>query len=56
MRMDFSLRSFGAIAAGILIFLVGLVIFYLIKSVNAGYSAAGAFSFIITYFLLFRKL
>jgi hypothetical protein len=52
MRVDFSLRSFGAIAAGILIFLVGLVIFYLIKSVNAGYSAAGAISFIITYFLI----
>lgn len=51
-RMDFSLRSFGPIAAGILIFLVGLVIFYLVKSVNAGYSAAGAISFIITYFLI----
>jgi hypothetical protein len=52
MRMDFSLRSFGPIAAGILIFLFGLVIFYLIKSVNAGYSAAGSISFIVTYFLI----
>jgi hypothetical protein len=52
MKMDFSLKSFGPIAAGIVIILVGLMIFYLIKSVNAGYPAAGAISFIITYFLI----
>ncbi len=52
LKMGFSIRSFGAIAAGILIFVMGLVIFYLVKSVGSGNTAAGSFALIITYFLI----
>jgi hypothetical protein len=51
-KMDFSIRSFGPIAAGILIFLMGLVIFYLVRSVGAGNSAAGSIALLTTYFLI----
>ncbi len=51
-KMGFSISSFGPIAAAIIVFLMGLVIFYLIRSVGAGFGAAGALSFIITYFLI----
>jgi len=51
-RFGFSIKSFGSIAAAILIFLVGLVIFYLIKSVGAGSTASGSLAFIIAYLLV----
>jgi len=52
MKMGFSIGSFGPIAAAIVIFLMGLVIFYLIRSVGAGFGPAGSLAFIITYFLI----
>jgi hypothetical protein len=51
-KMDFSIRSFGPIAAAILILLMGLVIFYLVKSVGSGNAAAGSVALITTYFLI----
>jgi hypothetical protein len=51
-RIGFSIRSFGPIAAGILIFVVGLVIFYLIKTIGAGSTSAGSMAFIVSYFLM----
>jgi hypothetical protein len=51
-RLGFSIKSFGPIAAGILIFLVGMVFFYLIKSVGAGSGSSGSFALIITYVLI----
>jgi len=52
MRMGFSIRSFGPVAAGILIFIVGLVIFYLIKTLGTGNTAAGSLAFVVTYFMM----
>ena len=51
-QVGFSIKSFGPFAAGILLFLFGLVIFYLVKSVGAGSGASGSFAFVITYFLV----
>ena len=51
-RIGFNLQSFGPIAAAIIIFLVGLVIFHLVKSFGAGIGPAGSISLILTYFLL----
>jgi hypothetical protein len=55
-RVGFSIKSFGPFAAGILIFLVGLVIFYLVKSFGAGTVSSGSFAFAITYFLVRASL
>jgi len=46
-RVGFSIKSFGPFAAGILIFLVGLVVFYLVKSFGAGTVSSGSFAFVI---------
>ena len=51
-RVGFSIKSFGPMAAGILILLVGMVLFYLIKAIGAGNTGAGSFAFVITYFLI----
>ena len=51
-KAGFSIKSFGSIAAGILILVVGMVIFYLIKAIGAGNTGAGSFAFVITYFLV----
>jgi len=51
-KAGFSIKSFGPIAAGILILVVGMVIFYLIKAIGAGNTGAGSFAFVITYFLI----
>ena len=50
--IGFSVQSFGPIAAAIIVLLVGLVLFYLVKSFGAGIQAAGSISLILTYFLL----
>ena len=55
-RLGFSIRSFGPIAAGILLFLVGMVIFYLVKSVGAGGISSGSIAFVVTYFLIMAAL
>jgi hypothetical protein len=39
-------------AAGILLLVFGMVLFYLIKALGAGGIGAGSFAFVITYFLL----
>ena len=51
-KTGFSVKSFGPIAAGILILVVGMVLFYLIKAIGAGNTGAGSFAFVITYFLI----
>ena len=51
-KTGFSVKSFGQIAAGILILMVGMVLFYLIKAIGAGNTGAGSFAFVITYFLI----
>jgi len=51
-RIGFNLQSFGPIAAAIIIFLVGSVIFHLVKSFGTGIGPAGSISLILTYFLL----
>lgn len=51
-RLGFSIKSFGPIAAGILLFLVGVVVFYLVKSVGVGGMSSGSIAFMITYFLI----
>jgi hypothetical protein len=51
-RLEFSIRFLGPIAAGILIFLAGIIIFYLVKSVGAGSGASGSIAFVITYVLI----
>jgi hypothetical protein len=51
-KVGFSIKSFGPFAAGILILLVGMVIFYLIKAIGAGNTGAGSFAFAISYFLI----
>jgi hypothetical protein len=51
-RVGFSIKSFGPIAAGMLILVVGMVIFYLVKAIGAGNTGAGSFAFAITYFLI----
>jgi hypothetical protein len=50
--IGFSVQSFGPIAAAIIVLLVGLVLFYLVKSFGAGIQAAASISLILTYFLL----
>ena len=50
--LGFSLRSFGPVAAGILIGTVGLVLFLLIKHAGAGTATAGSFAIILVYFIL----
>lgn len=52
MKIGFSIRSFGPLAAGIFVFIVGLVIFYLIKTLGAGNTAAGSLAFVLSYFLM----
>jgi len=51
-RVGFSIKSFGPIAAGIFIRVVGMVMFSLIKAVGVGNTGAGSFAFVITYFLV----
>ena len=51
-RIGFSVQSFGPIAAAILIFLVGLVVFYVAKTFGSGSVAAGSIALVITYFLV----
>lgn len=51
-RLGFSIRFLGPIAAGILIFLVGIIIFYLVKSVGAGSTSSGSIAFVFTYFFV----
>ncbi len=50
--LGFSLRSFGPIAAGILIGTVGLTVFLLIKHAGAGTTTSGSLALIIVYFVL----
>ena len=51
-RLGFSLRSFGPLAAGVLIGVVGFVIFLLIKHAGTGTATAGSLALIVTYFAL----
>ena len=51
-RIGFSVQSFGPIAAAILIFLVGLVVFYIARAFGSGSVAAGSIALVITYFLV----
>jgi uncharacterized membrane protein YjfL (UPF0719 family) len=51
-KTGLSIKSFGSMAAGILLLVFGMVLFYLIKAVGAGNVGAGSFAFVITYFLL----
>lgn len=50
--LGFSLQSFGPLAAGVVIFLVGLAIFHLIRNLGMGRSGAGSLAFLATYFLI----
>ena len=50
--LGFSLQSFGPLAAGVIIFLVGLAVFYLIRNLGMGRSGAGSLAFLVTYFLI----
>jgi len=51
-KTGLSIKSFGSMAAGILLLIFGMVLFYLIKSIGAGNVGAGSFAFVITYFLV----
>ena len=50
--LGFSLKSFGPLAAGVIIFLVGLAVFHLIRGLGLGLSGAGSLAFLVTYFLI----
>ncbi len=50
--LDFSLKSFGPLAAGVIIFLVGLAVFHLIRGLGLGLSGASSLAFLVTYFLI----
>jgi len=50
--IGFNLRSFGPIAAGILIFLVGIMIFIGLKKTGIASISAAASAFLITYFII----
>ena len=51
-KMGFSIRSFGPIAATILIFLVALIVFSLVKTAGSSRITSGAIAMIVTYFLM----
>ena len=50
--IGFSLKSFGPIAAGIIILMVSLVIYNLMRQVGAGHASGGSISLIVTYFTM----
>jgi len=50
--IGFNLRSFGPIAAGIIIFLVGILIFLGLKKAGIASISAAASAFLITYFII----
>lgn len=51
-KLGFSLKSFGPLAAGLVIFLVGLAVFNLIRGLGLGRTGAGSLAFLVTYFLV----
>ncbi len=48
--LGFTLRSFGPIAAMIILLVFGLVIYSLMRHVGAGHAACGSLAFIVTFF------
>ncbi|MDH5649992.1 MAG: hypothetical protein OEY67_10095 [Gammaproteobacteria bacterium] len=50
--IGFSIKSFGPIAAGIIILVVSLVMYNLMRQVGAGHMAGGSISLIVTYFTM----
>ena len=50
--LGFSLKSFGPIAAGLIILIVALVLYNMMRHVGAGHTAAGATALIVTYFTM----
>jgi len=48
----FRLANFGPVAVGIIVILVGMLIFSLIKQIGGNTASSGIISFIITYFLI----
>jgi len=49
--IGFSIRSLGPVAAGILIFVVGFIIYCMFKVLGVGSTTAGSVTFILVYFL-----
>jgi transposase len=49
-KLGFSLKSFGPIAAGIIILMTALVIYSLMRQVGAGHVSCSATALIVTYF------
>lgn len=48
--LGFSMRSFGPIAAGLIIFMVALVMYNMMRHAGAGHAACSATALIVTYF------
>ena len=51
-NLGFNIKTFGPVAAWILIFLISTILFKSIKHVRAGNIASGSIAFVITYFIM----
>jgi hypothetical protein len=47
--LGFSIRSFGPIAAGLIVFIVGLTLYSLLRHVGAGHMMCGSIALVVTY-------